>query len=108
MTHTAALLVLDALACYRLTRLVVQDTITEPWRRWIVGNKRSGARALSGEHIVMVARPRVAEFITCPWCVSFWIAIGVVMLQTLTPTVCLYVTAILAFSAVAGILSERV
>lgn len=97
MTHEPTLLALDALAVARLTRLVTTDTITEPVRNWLAVI-RPGRLA---------ERPRVAEFLTCPWCISFWIAIGVVMLQTLAPSACLPISAVLAFSQVAGLLAAQ-
>jgi hypothetical protein len=91
VTHSPVLLTLDALAVARLTRLLVMDSITRPARDWIVKG----------------GRPMLIEFSTCPWCVSPYLAAGVVVLQRLAPTICLYVTAVLAFSAVAGFLAER-
>jgi hypothetical protein len=109
MTHNAVLLILDALAVVRLTRLAIADTIVAPLRDLLIGTAHApgGARALSGEHIIVAARPKLAELLGCPWCISFWIAIGVVMFQTLVPTVWQYPAAILAFSAIPGLLAER-
>lgn len=84
------LLVLYALAVYRLTRLVVADELTAPTREWI-----------------MERGPRWATFITCPWCVSIWLAAGWVLLATLAPPVAWFAGALLAFSAVAGLLAGR-
>lgn len=88
MTRSGVLLALDALAVFRLTHLIVDDTITHPLRA------RLAERRLLG------------ELVTCPWCVSPYLAAIVVVLQTLAPRPCLYAAAVLAFSAVAGILSE--
>jgi len=91
VTRSAVLLVLDALAVFRLTRLVTADGITAPWRDWIA---RGG-------------RPISVEFVNSPWCVSFWFALIVVGLQHFVPGPWLYAAAVLAFSAVAGFLAER-
>jgi hypothetical protein len=107
MTHSATLLLLDALAVARLTRLVVSDTITAPLRQRLFGSRPGVTSDLAGHRVQVAARPRLAQFITCPWCVSPYLAIGVVMLQALAPTACLYVTAVLAFSLLAGLLAER-
>lgn len=48
------------LATYRLTLLIVADNITKRPRRWLVDRAPSS---------------RLAYFITCPWCTSWWIAI---------------------------------
>jgi hypothetical protein len=90
-----ALLVLDALATYRLTRLVTDDTITEPIRHWLGGWDPA---------VLRVSRPRTWDFITCPWCTSVWIGAGVVALTALWPVEWAYGAAALAFSAVAGFL----
>jgi hypothetical protein len=84
-----ALLILDALAVYRLAVLVTMDRIME-WPRSLVA--KLGDRA--------------EYFITCPWCTSIWLAVIVVVLTRwwhFWP----YVAAVLAFSAVAGYLAER-
>lgn len=51
--------VLAVLACYRLTRLVTTDTITEPLRELV-------------QH-----RGRVGYLVGCDWCVSVWVGVPV-------------------------------
>ncbi len=51
-------LIVRALATYRLTRLVGQDYITNDVRRW--AQKR--------------APERIAYLLSCPWCISVWLA----------------------------------
>ena len=102
MTHSAVLLVLDALAAFRLTRLVVADSITARIRQ-----RLAGRAVVASSRAAVVARPRLAEFVSCPWCVSPYLAGAVVVCQALAAGVWLYVSAVLAFSAVAGLLSEH-
>lgn len=90
MTAAPALLVLDALAVFRLTRLVLNDSITAPARQSITSRGPDW----------------VLTLLTCPWCMSFWLAILVVVLQTTVPSQWLYASAVLAFSAVAGLLDR--
>jgi hypothetical protein len=108
MTSDPTLLALDALATYRLTRLVGSDTITAPVRLKLAGSRYIDRRDMTGMRAAVVARPKLAEFITCPWCVSPWIAVAIVLLGSLAASACLVITAVLAFSAIAGIISERV
>lgn len=61
--HTVGvLLALGATA--RLTRLVTSDVITERLRLRVVN---------AGRHRVGLS-DKILHFITCPWCVSMWIA----------------------------------
>lgn len=106
MTHSPVLLTLDALAVFRLTRLVVSDSITAGLRERAIGREQISDRHLTGERMTMVARPWLATLLACPWCVSPWLAAVVVACQALTPAVWLYLACVLAFSAVAGLLAE--
>jgi hypothetical protein len=63
---TWAVWLLAAGAVLRLTRLVTADSIAAPLRSaWHA--RAGGPRTLAG------------GFISCPWCVSFWVAILVVL-----------------------------
>lgn len=103
MTHSFWWLTCDALAVYRLAVLITKDSITAPLRDWLIAMPttwRSPSERVS-------PRPRLAEFITCPWCVSIWIAAGVIALTRVVPGVWQYAAIALACSAVAGFLAER-
>jgi hypothetical protein len=102
------LLVVDALAVYRLTILVVQDSITAPVRAWLIGRERIQRVGNGpGEGLAVAARPKLAEFLGCPWCVSIWLGGLVVVLTAWIPAVWQYPGMGLAFSGVAGYLAER-
>lgn len=83
--------VVDALATFRLSRLVVQDTILdEPRARLLVALERDG-------------HDKLAYLVGCPWCVSPYLAAAVVCARRLAPRAWSPVARTLAFSAVAGI-----
>lgn len=83
-------LLLDALATFRLTRLVVADTLLEePRARLLVRLETSGHHKL-------------AEGLSCMWCVSIWLAPAVVIARRRAPRAWDPVARTLAFSAVAG------
>lgn len=107
MTHSATLLALDALAVARLTRLAIADAITQPLRARLLGSRPGTTRTIGGERVMVVKRPRLAAFLACPYCISFYIAIGVTLLQALAPQVCLPIAAVLSFSLIAGLIGER-
>jgi hypothetical protein len=62
-------LAVDALAAYRLTRLLTVDTLppAETAREWVKERAR--------QHQL----PAVVELLECPWCIGFWISLGVVV-----------------------------
>lgn len=91
-------LVVNLGAVFRLTRLVCSDTITYPLRRRAL---RWAARR--SERLDTT----ITDFLGCPWCVSPWIAVVVVILAYYVPTPWVYVAYVLTASAVAGIVAER-
>lgn len=88
-----ALLVVYALAVYRLTRLVTADELTANLRERVLVRAQG--------------RPMLAYLVTCPWCISIWIAAAWVLLATLAPPVAWFAGAVLAFSAIAGLLAGK-
>lgn len=82
--------VVDSLAVYRVTRLVVADVILDRPRAWLSG--------LGDWQAVLV---------NCAWCVSVWIALPVLALTAFAANFWVWLAWPLAMSAVAGYLSER-
>ncbi len=98
MTEPALLLVY-ALAVSRLAGLVALDAITEDLRDNLIGWLDDRPKTLGAF---------VSALITCPWCVSIWIAAVIAPLAYLwgdRPAVLLPALA-LAFSQVAGMTSS--
>jgi hypothetical protein len=87
-------LIVGGLAVHRLTRLVVEDEITRPLR------ERIGTRAVTEQN------GRLAYVITCPWCVSPYVAAGWALLTVTAPSVAATVGAVLAWSSVTGLLAS--
>jgi hypothetical protein len=90
----AVWLVVDALACYRLTRVLLLDTLPplprlrHAWRAWW------GNRA-----------PR--ELAECPWCLSPYVGAGVLAAHMLAPHWWALAALVLAWSAVTGLVMAR-
>lgn len=59
-------LLIYALACARLTGLIVSDTITEPARDTLLGWLDDRPKTLGSF---------VAALIQCPWCAGMWVAL---------------------------------
>jgi hypothetical protein len=89
-------LVTDALAVKRLTRLAVEDTILEPVRERVY-RKFGDPTESSG----------LSYLITCPHCVSIWLAAGVTVARIMVPTVWRPVARVLALASVTSLIAER-
>lgn len=85
----SAPLVLTALAVFRVSRLIVEDSITEPLREWTLAR----------------VPDRIGELIECVWCVSFWVGLAATIGYAASPSVMFWLSLPFALSAVAGILS---
>jgi uncharacterized membrane protein YoaK (UPF0700 family) len=95
VTKSFLLFVIYALCTYRLSTLIVVDELTNPMRLRVI------TWATKHKH------PMVSKWINCVWCVSIWIGGGVVLLARFAGSWAVWPCAALAFSAVAGFLSER-
>lgn len=97
MKSSAFDLVTDALAAWRLTRLVTEDTITDPVREKVFekfGNPdQSNTTSLS-------------YLVTCPHCTGMWVAGGVVLARLIAPRAWRHVSHALAVAAVVSIYAE--
>lgn len=81
-------LIVDAGACYRLTRLVTDDTIVRPLREAVIAlaYERQGvvesdlpANTSWTEAVLNDPDPpRLAELVTCRWCAGMWVSLGIV------------------------------
>ena len=90
---------MDALAVARVTRLINEDRVPfGPVRDAIL------ARA-SRDEGGLGSSSRLAELITCPWCMSMWVAGGVLVVRRTRAWRTLAL--VLAASEVAGLLAER-
>lgn len=92
------LLVVNALAVARIERLISRDTF--PPIAWVrehvldrLNRNRNSAHWLD-------------DLVSCPWCLSIWVAGAVTVLATLVPF-WTWVAVPLAFSAVTGHLAAR-
>lgn len=85
------MIVVDALAAYRLTRLVVEDTITVRPREALIARGPGWA----------------GDMLTCPWCVGWWVSVGVVGARIAAPRAWRPVARALALSAIVGLIAEH-
>jgi hypothetical protein len=87
---------IDALATYRVTRLLVSDGVVDRPRAALLERLRRN------EHHKLV------ELIECPWCTGVWAAAAVAASRRTARRWWAPLAEVLAFSAVAGLLASEV
>lgn len=111
-------LVVDVLAVHRITRLVTRDVITRPIRVRLI--RDAYARTDKASYVEFASEaavdamphgddeaPKLAALLTCPWCVSVYVAAGVLIARRWTPRLWRTASYGLALSSAAGLLSTR-
>jgi hypothetical protein len=92
-------LLVDTFASYRITRLIVTDKFppTMALRKAILDRfpEEEGG-----------VEPWPAQLIQCPWCMGFWVALGVVLARRFVPG-WKYLGKAFAMSAVSGLIAEK-
>lgn len=96
---------IDTLATVRLTRLVIDDTITEPLR-----DKAMAALIRTGEENpeLQPITDKLEYFLSCPWCVSIHAGLALFLLRKYAPQTAELVNGVLAASLVTGATYSRV
>ena len=92
-----------ALAAYRVWRLLAEDTILEQPRRMLVRLPRNWHE---NSPIPPTYRGTLAEFISCGWCLGFWVSLAWWGLWQQWDAGTLVVATPFAVSAVVGFLNR--
>lgn len=76
--QSIASIVILGLASYRITRLVVLDTLLDEPRMWVLRNlaPRPGGRLGQRASRLRRTRIKIAEGLQCSYCVGVWITVG--------------------------------
>jgi len=96
--------VIDALAIYRLTRLVTRDTITEGLRETI---EKEIQTMVSSGLTTQKNADKIVYLMGCDWCMSIWVAAFAYTLRKYVPAVWDTLKYVLAASAVTGALASQ-
>lgn len=87
-------LAIDALAVFRLWRLLAKDEVLDvPRAAW-------QNRMLRGHHLKAIV------FLGCPWCLGFWLCLGALAVKRYVPGAWSVVRAALATSALVGLIAQ--
>jgi hypothetical protein len=99
MTHLN--LVTDALATYRLTRLIQRDTVTQPLRDLVFAHFPDPSDPATNQ------AKNPAYLLVCPHCLSIYAATLITLGRIVAPRTTAAASRILALSAVTSIIAER-
>jgi hypothetical protein len=86
-------IIILALFVYRVTRLITIDEIFVPVRALVWDKTKAGSH--------------LAYLVTCPWCISLWVALPVVFSYAFFPSMTILIGCIFALSALAGLITAR-
>ena len=83
-----------ALLVYRVTRVIVIDHVLTPLREriWDKFNPEDSY---------------IGYFFTCPWCVSLWVSLVVIIFYAFFPSTLFIIGCIFSLSAIAGLITAR-
>ena len=106
-----------ALAVFRVSRLIVDDTIFDTPRLWLLTRYPASDTIFTDyrddllwvENVGgwMTLKPHIiGELISCMWCTGFWVAVIGVVVWSQWPGVAWWVALPFALSAVTGIIQE--
>lgn len=62
------------MGCYRIWRLLAEDTVLDVPRKWLVRLPRKWEE---GDPLPEEYRLKLAIFLSCPWCFGWWIVLSV-------------------------------
>ena len=91
LTH----LTVDALACYRLVKLIRDDRITEPARQAVIDRQGPPERS------------KVTYLLHCPWCLSIYFGAALTLGRLRWPGGADAVARTLALSAATGLVTQH-
>lgn len=118
-----------ALAIYRVTRLIVADSLLEPARNWLFGRFPYSGSFMDGGPEDKPKRAKRAAFqntgrgtearwfvetgtflgnlLHCFWCIGFWVSVVGTVVYGLFPTAGLLLSLPFTFSAITGFIASK-
>lgn len=118
-------LVVEAVAAYRLTKLITADGITQPLREAVIADAYERAHRTGEAHAISAELgaetkpdewqqiatadeepPKMAQLITCRWCTGVYVSVGILVVRWWWPKLWEQVADGAALSAAAALLAR--
>jgi len=101
-----------ALASFRLTRLIVFDTITAPFRRLFHEEQEEVNEQGEVETYIVIKgkglRSWIGELLSCYWCTGIWCTAALLLIYIFFPVISMWFNLLLAIAAAAGLIEAVV
>lgn len=81
--------ILLSLAAFRVTRFVIKDFLFADFRDWVWAKFPPDST-------------KTGYFLTCPWCIGFWVSLALFFCYTILPSLTLWCCVVLALSTIVG------
>lgn len=96
-----------AAAVYRIWRLFSEDTILDRPRKWVLGLPPSFDADAEDPTSYPNYREHLATFLTCPWCMGFWMSVLAWTAWLITPVGAVAAAVPWALSAAVGVAAKH-
>lgn len=90
---SAVTVLTDVVATYRLTKMIMEDRITEDLRALVYAK--------------FPRESKISYLMGCPWCLSIWAGAAIFTLRKVSPETANIVSGLLAASAVTGVVYTK-
>lgn len=95
-----------ALACWRLTSLFSQES--GPFKLFVKIRERLGVTHYDSGQVCEVPDKFWCNLITCPWCLSVWMASGLTLAYIFLPQIAIYFALWLSLSTITIMVNDGV
>lgn len=108
-------LLILSLAIYSLTRLITKDSLIDRQRDWFFDRfghegyttKRRPTRGkfiVTGDHYYVTVGTYLGELVHCPWCMGFWVSLGLCLAFWAAPVAVTFALVPLALRVIPGVI----
>lgn len=112
-------LLILALGIYSITRLISIDSIIDRQREWFYNqfphegfttkkrpNEKRSTFIVTGDHYYVTVGHKLGEMVHCPWCLGFWVSLGLFAAFVAWPVTTTFLLVPLALRVIPGMIES--